>query len=70
MDPQINTELLVVKEAADYCRLSQSYLNTLRVSGGGPAFLKLGSAVRYRRTDLDAWLESRLARSTSAREMA
>lgn len=66
MEPQVNSELLMVKEAANYCRLSQSYLNTLRVSGAGPEFVKLGSAVRYRRRDLDSWIESRLTRSTSA----
>lgn len=66
MDPQANTDVLVVGEAAAYCRLSKSYLNHLRVSGSGPAFLKMGSAVRYRRCDLDSWIESRLKRSTSA----
>lgn len=30
-----------------------------RCKGTGPAYLKLGAAVRYRRSDLEAWLESR-----------
>ncbi|MFA7585402.1 MAG: helix-turn-helix domain-containing protein [Novosphingobium sp.] len=68
--PEPNPDLLPVAHAAAYCRLSESYLNTLRGSGDGPAFLKLGTAVRYRRCDLDAWLESHRVRSTSAREMA
>lgn len=65
MTLQINSDLLVVDEAAAYCSLSKSYLNTLRVTGSGPAFLKLGRAVRYRRSDLDSWIESCLTRSTS-----
>jgi len=27
-----------------------------RVHGTGPAYVRVGGAVRYRRTDLDAWL--------------
>lgn len=53
------------KEAADYCRLSKPTLERFRISGQGAPYIKLGGAVRYRRVDLDAWLESRLTRSTS-----
>jgi len=35
------------------------------VTGEGPRYSKLGGSVRYRRCDLDAWLESRLVSSTS-----
>lgn len=58
-------EVLNTPEAARYVRLSKPTLERFRISGDGPAFLKLGGAVRYRKTDLDAWLESRLTRSTS-----
>lgn len=58
-------EVLNTPEAARYVRLSKPTLERLRISGGGPVFLKLGGAVRYRKTDLDAWLESRVTRSTS-----
>ena len=53
------------KEAASYIRLSKPTLERLRLTGDGPPYAKLGKAVRYRRADLDAWLESRLIRSTS-----
>lgn len=36
-----------------------------RLSGFGPAYLKLGSRVAYRRADVEAWLESRRRSSTS-----
>lgn len=48
-----------VTQAADYCGVSTSFLNHARCKGGGPAYVKLGSAVIYSTDDLDAWLESR-----------
>ncbi|MCL4671851.1 MAG: helix-turn-helix domain-containing protein [Sphingomonadaceae bacterium] len=59
------TDILTTKEAATYCRLGKPTLERFRITGGGPAYLKLGGAVRYRRSDLDAWLAARLTRSTS-----
>jgi predicted DNA-binding transcriptional regulator AlpA len=50
-------------EAADYLGLSESYLAKLRMGTGpqvGPNYLKVGvRAVRYRRADLDAWMETK-----------
>lgn len=62
MEPDIMT----TAEAAEYVRLSQPTLERFRLTGSGAEFLKLGGAVRYRKADLDAWLESRRVRSTSA----
>lgn len=61
----MNVEILKTNEAATYCRLGKPTLERFRITGGGPAYLKLGGAVRYRRCDLDAWLAARLTRSTS-----
>lgn len=58
-------DILTVKEAAAYLKLGKPTLDRYRVKGGGPKFGKLGSAVRYRRADLDTWLESKLVSSTS-----
>ena len=44
---------------------SERTLETWRVRGGGPKFLKAGSRVFYRRRDLDAWLAERERASTS-----
>jgi excisionase family DNA binding protein len=61
------TESLVlnVAQAARYLGLSCSTLAKMRLNGSTPSFLKLGRRVLYRREDLDAWLASRLRRSTS-----
>lgn len=53
------------REAAAYVRLGKNTLERFRLTGEGPAFLKLGGSVRYRQPDLDAWMESRLTKSTS-----
>jgi hypothetical protein len=43
-------------------------LAKLRLSGNGPVYCKLGRRVLYRREDLEAWLETRIARHTSDAE--
>jgi hypothetical protein len=52
-------------QAADYLGLSPATLETLRSRGGGPAFVKLGRRVVYRREDLEAWLMKERRSSTS-----
>lgn len=61
-DPEI---LLMTSEAAEIVRLSQAHLEKLRIYGAGPRFVKLGRAIRYRRVDLQAWIEAGLIGSTS-----
>ena len=51
--------------AATYCGSTKSTLEKLRVTGGGPVFMKLGRTVVYAIDDLDAWLETKRRRSTS-----
>ncbi len=61
----IPSPLLRVAEAARHVGLSVSTLNKMRVFGGGPIFLKLGSRVAYAPADLDEWLETKRRLSTS-----
>lgn len=62
----MNTDVMNTIEAARYVRLGKPTLDRFRLTGEGPRFAKLGGAVRYRRADLDDWIESRLVASTSA----
>lgn len=62
----MKSDILNTREAAQYVRLGKPTLERFRITGDGPPYCKLGGAVRYRLTDLDAWLESRLTASTSA----
>jgi excisionase family DNA binding protein len=60
-------DILNTREAAAYVRLGKPTLERFRITGEGPAYCQLGGAVRYRKSDLDVWLESRRIRSTSER---
>ena len=44
-----------VDDAARLLGVSKSWLNRLRVVGGGPLFVKLGRRVVYDPADLQAW---------------
>jgi predicted DNA-binding transcriptional regulator AlpA len=61
----LNAEIFTTDEAAHYTRMAIPTLHRFRLTGEGPVFAKLGGCVRYRRRDLDAWINSRLCRSTS-----
>jgi excisionase family DNA binding protein len=57
--------LLTQREAAALLRLSERTLERLRCSGLGPKFARCGRSIRYRLTDLDDWIASRVCGSTS-----
>jgi excisionase family DNA binding protein len=61
----MSKRLLTVAEAATYLSLSASTLNKLRVSGGGPRYVKIGGKVLYDERDLDQWIEAHKRNSTS-----
>jgi predicted DNA-binding transcriptional regulator AlpA len=49
------------RQAGRYVGVSAAVLRLWRTQSRGPRFFKAGSKlIRYRRTDLDAWIESRL----------
>ena len=61
-DPQ---SLLTEQQAAIYLGLSPRTLQNWRVRGIGPAFMKIGRLVRYRRQDVADWAGAQLRQSTS-----
>ena len=58
----LNRQMLRTGGAAHYTGLSASTLTKLRLTGGGPRYIKLGKAVVYDPVDLDAWLAPIAAR--------
>lgn len=64
----INNRACDTHAAAAFLGLAAQTLRKLRITGDGPPFLKLGRAVRYRPTDLEAWLSARVMTSTSDRK--
>lgn len=65
-DDTCNTRLLTEKQAGKRLGFSPRTLQKWRWTGGGPRFVQVSArCVRYRRCDLDAWVEERLRTSTS-----
>lgn len=54
-------------EAAELAGLARSTFAKLRITGGGPPFVRINSSVRYPERDLFSWLAS-LPRLTRTRE--
>ncbi len=64
--PEHPDALIYTVEAAFLLGLSPRTLEALRLRGGGPPYIQVTpKAVRYRRRDLDAWLDARRRKSTS-----
>jgi predicted DNA-binding transcriptional regulator AlpA len=58
--------LLTQRQAAVVLCLSERSIERLRCSGLGPRFVRVGQrSVRYRQSDLAAYVEARAVRSTS-----
>lgn len=55
---QAGERMLTGAEAADKLGVSTGTLSQWRHRGTGPGYYKLGSGVRYKASDLAAWLES------------
>ncbi len=64
----MSNKLLTTPEAADYLSVSTAFLERDRWAGASVPFIRVGArAVRYRGTDLDAYIEARrMASRTSA----
>lgn len=58
-------DILDTPAAASYLKLAPVTLERMRIKGDGPVFAKMRKSVRYRRCDLDAYIESRTTHSTS-----
>ena len=58
--PNFNT-----KSAAHYLNVQASTLEQNRWKGTGPPFVKIGRSVRYRKADLDAYLDANVFNSTT-----
>ena len=60
MNEQQNS--ITPRKAAQYLGISEAALRLWRSRGEGPRYFRAGDKlVRYRRADLDGWIESRLS---------
>jgi predicted site-specific integrase-resolvase len=58
-------EINTTEESARFLRIQKQTLEAWRLRGTGPAFLKLGRRVLYRREALERFMAERERRSTS-----
>ena len=63
--PDVNDRLMTPSEVAEYLGVAERTLDQWRYRREGPDFLKPGGAVRYRRVDVDRWLDGRLVSGDS-----
>jgi len=66
--PPLGEKLLTVQEVAALLHCSVSALNKWRVSGRGPRFIKVERRVRYRPSDVAAYVAAAMRTSTSQQE--
>ncbi len=64
-------DLLNEREVATLLRISPATLNRWRCERVGPDFLRVSRrAIRYRRSDLERWLEARHVSVSGSRRLA
>ena len=63
--PSAIERLLTPKEAADFLRVSNSWLAKRRMDGDGPAYVRVGRCIRYSESALRLWVKARQRLSTS-----
>jgi excisionase family DNA binding protein len=61
-DSPLTSTILTIDEAAAYLAIPKATLYTWRTrrAGFGPPAVKMGGCLRYRRSDLDAWVARHL----------
>ncbi len=57
--------LLAPERTAEIIGVGVKTLEIWRIRGQGPAFIRAGRSIKYDPRDLDAWIQSRRATSTS-----
>ncbi|ARP98244.1 helix-turn-helix domain-containing protein [Pseudorhodoplanes sinuspersici] len=60
--PRQSDDLLNEIEASDILRVSVRTLQSWRCGGAGPAFIRIGRAIRYRYSDLLAYVDQNVVR--------
>jgi len=57
--------LLSESQVAKLLNVSKKTLQTWRLRGCGPKFVKLNQAVRYKKADIEEWIRNKTVKSTS-----
>lgn len=60
-------DLLNEQELCDWLRIKVPTVRKWRILGRGPVFQRIGTLVRYRRGDVQTWLDANTYSSTSSK---
>lgn len=66
MEDRMTSELMAPAELGHRLAKSTAVLANWRYLGTGPRFIKLNRAVRYRVSDVEAWLDEQTRQQTGA----
>lgn len=64
LQPDELERLLDIDEVAAYLRIPKNTLYKWRVKGEGPRAIRFGKHLRFRRRDVEAWLDAHYERSS------
>ena len=64
----MSEKLLTEIEAAPVLGMSRAWLQRKRWEGGGPPYVKYDRAVRYRSSDLIAWIEAHAGQTSTSNQ--
>lgn len=65
MGSRMNSDVMTLPEVAEYLRLTEKTTYRLAADGTLPSF-KIGGSWRFRKTDIDAWIEAKKAETKKA----
>ena len=54
---QENQDILMEKDAAETVAIGYSTLRKHRYEGTGPKYIRIGRSIRYKRIDIEKWLD-------------
>jgi len=64
------SENWTTKQAAEFLQIKETTLEQWRWNGKSPRFVKMGRCVRYRKADLEAFMNERVYGSTTEAQKA
>lgn len=68
MTQQNSNAPLTPKAVAELLQVSEHWLYKRRVANDGPPYVKIGGLIRYRRADLDKWLNGQRCETSESKK--
>ena len=61
MQTEMHTEIMTIREVADYLKLKEKTAYRLAAEGEIPGF-KVGGSWRFRRSEIEGWIDKKVTR--------